>query len=124
LFQFTPLARIILKPASLSTKIFSHVSLSTAIKDVNVLPPPSHVSLSTAIKDVNVLPPPSHVSLSTAIKDVNVLPPPSHAWLGTVSKLFDTIFNFLRSASEDTQVWIDFVAVNQARSNKMYFILQ
>ncbi|GAX78217.1 hypothetical protein CEUSTIGMA_g5659.t1 [Chlamydomonas eustigma] len=37
----------------------------------------------------------------------------SHAWLGTVSKLFDTIFSFLRSASEDTQVWIDFVAVNQ-----------
>ena len=37
----------------------------------------------------------------------------SHAWLGTVGKLLDTVFGFLSSASEDTRVWIDCVAINQ-----------
>ncbi len=39
----------------------------------------------------------------------------SHAWLGTVGKLFDTVLNFLSSASEETCVWIDCIAINQVR---------
>ena len=51
---------------------------------------------------------------SSPIKPANYMPPPSsHAWLGTVGKLLDTVFGFLSSASEDTRVWIDCVAINQ-----------
>ena len=37
----------------------------------------------------------------------------SHAWKGTFKQLEHTILNFLRNASEDTSVWIDFIAINQ-----------
>ena len=37
----------------------------------------------------------------------------SHAWKGTFKQLERSISNFLRNASEDTSVWIDFIAVNQ-----------
>ena len=55
------------------------------------------------------------MSLSSPSRFVSpYLPPPcSHAWLGTVGKLLDTVFGFLSSASEDTRVWIDCIAINQ-----------
>ncbi len=37
----------------------------------------------------------------------------SHAWKSTPAKLFDTIEGFLVHASDDTCVWLDFVAINQ-----------
>ena len=37
----------------------------------------------------------------------------SHAWKGTVQKLINTTANALRNASDNTCVWIDFIAVNQ-----------
>ncbi len=37
----------------------------------------------------------------------------SHAWQSTVAKLFKTIESFLIDASDETAVWLDFVAINQ-----------
>jgi hypothetical protein len=37
----------------------------------------------------------------------------SHAWKSTVGYLVNTIERFLASASDNTCVWIDFVAINQ-----------
>ncbi|GAX81308.1 hypothetical protein CEUSTIGMA_g8739.t1 [Chlamydomonas eustigma] len=52
----------------------------------------------------------------TVIDPDDVGPPTyfvSHAWLGTVCKLFDTITSFLSSASDETCIWIDCIAINQ-----------
>jgi hypothetical protein len=40
----------------------------------------------------------------------------SHAWKSTVGYLVNTIERFLASASDNTCVWIDFVAINQHRA--------
>ena len=37
----------------------------------------------------------------------------SHAWQGRFVSLVDGVLRVLRNASDDTAVWLDFVAVNQ-----------
>ncbi len=63
--------------------------------------------------------------VSHLIDPADVGPPTyfiSHAWKSTPAKLFDTIEEFLVHASDDTCVWLDFVAINQheefAQSNE------
>ena len=37
----------------------------------------------------------------------------SHAWQGRLVSLIEGVLSRLRNASDDTAVWLDFVAVNQ-----------
>jgi hypothetical protein len=61
-------------------------------------------------------PPDSYHAQSELINPCHVRPPKyfiSHAWQGRFVMLLDGVLSALRNASDDTAVWLDFVAVNQ-----------
>jgi hypothetical protein len=58
----------------------------------------------------------SYHARSELINPDDVRPPKyfiSHAWQGRFVVLIDGVLYALRNASDDTAVWLDFVAVNQ-----------
>ena len=62
------------------------------------------------------MPSKSFLARSELISREDVRPPKyfvSHAWQGRFEMLFDGVMHMLRNASDDTAVWLDFVAVNQ-----------
>ena len=62
------------------------------------------------------MPSQSFLARSELINREDVRPPKyfvSHAWQGRFEMLFVGVMHMLRNASDDTAVWLDFVAVNQ-----------